>query len=334
MPASAGVLRYSGTPVPGARLAIELEGSADPNATYSWIQYDGPTVPLGDPTGPRIQVTVPPDARRLGFILSIRDPGGLRTARVIIPIEAPAGRDAASAPSPASPSASTPRADSGDDQIGLVGRRITLNGTRSTPRGGVAYRWLALAGPRVEQVMQEGPYFSFTPTAAGTYRLGLVVASARGGETSISELDEVVVTVGELPSALGVGAPGVPTAAIDQMLQGPGGPAGRMTLEQAAGIFDAIAARATLYSNFGDLSSEMIRRLDAAIPSDQNWRQFWSQGVFAPLTQHLVGEMLSTGLDLRNPPGQNQPLGPTQQDRLQKLFTSYAREFRSRAQGR
>ena len=77
-----------------------------------------------------------------------------------------------------------------------------------------------------------------------------------------------------------------------------------------------------------------MRRLDAIVPTDPNWREFWSQGVFAPLTQHVVSEMHQTGLDLRSPQGQNQPLGQAQQERLQKLFTSFAREFRSRAQAR
>jgi hypothetical protein len=126
----------------------------------------------------------------------------------------------------------------------------------------------------------------------------------------------------------------VPTAAIDQMLKGPGGQAGRATLEQAAASFDAIAGRATLYTNFAELSSELMRRLDAIIPADPNWRQFWSQAVFAPLSEHLAGEMLASGVDLRTPQGQQQALGPKQQERIQKIFTLYAREFRSRSRNR
>ncbi|MDR3620688.1 MAG: hypothetical protein P4L85_15155 [Paludisphaera borealis] len=329
--ATPGVLRYVGTPAPGARLAIGLEGSADPDAAYEWTQFDGPTVPLDDQVGPKIHVTVPPDARNLGFVLTIRDTQGERSARVVIPIEARGARAAAPAPTLSS---GAPRADAGDDQIGLVGRRITLNAARSAPRN-VAYRWLELSGPKVEQESQDGYYFSFVPTAAGTYRFGLVVASARASAASISEMDEVVVTVGEVPSAMvGGAASGISTAAIDQMLQGPGAAAGRTTLEQAAGAFDTVAARASLYSNFADLSSELMRRLDAIIPTDPNWRRFWSEGVFDPLTQHIIGEMRQTGLDIRTPQGQNQPLGQVQQERLQKLFTSYAREFRARAQAR
>ena len=325
--ASAAVLRYRGTPVPGSRISIELEGSSDPDASYQWSQIEGPAVVFEAQPGPKVQFTVPADAKSLGFLLAIRDSNGERTARVVVPIRQPEGR--------AEGKSATLRAEGGDDQIGLVGRRITLNGTRGSPRAGAAYRWFAIAGPRVEQSSQDGGYYSFTPTGPGIYRFGLVVASAGAGELSISDVDEVVVTVGEYSPTLGArGGAGIPAAAIDQMLQGPGGVAGRATLEQAAGVFDAISARASLYSNFAELSSELARRLDAIVPADPSWRQFWSQAVFAPLTQHVVTEMLAAGLDLRGPQGQQQGLGSSQQERLQQLFSSYGREFRSRAQAR
>ena len=223
-------------------------------------------------------------------------------------------------------------ADAGDDQIGLVGRKITLNASGSMPQGGIAYRWIALGGPKVNLPGRDGPYLAFTPTSPGIYRFGLVVAAVKGDEALISDVDEVVVTVGELPSAVGLGTAAIPSAAIEQMLQGPGGPAGRGTLEQAAGVFDAISSRASLYTNFGELSAEMSRRLDGVVPADPGWRNYWAQSVFAPLTQGVTQEMLTTGLDLRTPYGQGQPLAPAQQEKLQKLFASYAREFRSRAQ--
>lgn len=344
--ANPGEIRTIGTPTPGARLTVSVPGAPDPSASYHWVQVDGPTVALGDATGPTIQFTVPEDARSLGFLVSIRDAGGQRTARLTIPVEgrsaATAARDQVMAPSSISAGATpalgvapgTPVADAGDDQIGLVGRKITLNAGGSRPRGGLVYRWIALGGPRLEPPSQDGPYLAFTPTLPGTYRFGLIVAAARGDEASISELDEVVVAVGEIPSAVGLGGPAIPAAAIDQMLQGPGGPAARGTLEQAAGVFEAIAARASLYSSFGELSAELGRRLDGVVPADPGWRNYWAQAVFAPLTQGLTQEMLAAGLDLRSPAGQNLPLYPAHQERLQKLFASYAREFRSRAQPR
>jgi hypothetical protein len=328
-PSVATGLRYSGTPTPGARITIGVDGPVDPNTTFHWVQVEGPSVAVDDDTKSRIQLTIPPGAQQIGFLVALKDANGQRTARVTIPIQPSANVD---------PSA--PRADAGDDQIGLVGRRITLNGSRSTPRGEVALRWFALAGPKVENAIQESSYFSFTPTVPGVYRFGLVAASTNAsGEIGIADLDEVLVTVGETASAFGGGAAGAisggfSTTALDQMLQGPGSISARATLDQAAGVFEAIAARASLYTSFADLSSEMMRRLDAIIPADQQWRQFWSQGVFAPLTQHIVSEMLSVSLDLRVPQAQYQGLSALQQDKLQKLFSSYAREFRSRTQAR
>ncbi len=235
------------------------------------------------------------------------------------------------AASPARREAAAPRADAGDDQIGLVGRRITLNAGSSTPRD-ATFKWFLLSGPKVDQSTQDGCYYSFTPTTVGTYRFGLVVAACRGEVAVISDIDEVVVTVGEVPAGvLGGGVPAPTTAAIDRMLQGPGAAAGRATLEQAAVAFESVAARAPLYASFSDLSAELMRRLDVVIPADPNWRRYWSEAIFAPLTDHVVVEMRREGLDLSGPQGRDQPLDKAHQEHLQRLFASYAQEFRARA---
>jgi hypothetical protein len=305
---------------------LQPEGTQNPDASYHWKQVEGPAVVVGNWNSPRLELTVPAGARTLGFVLTVNDARGQQSCRVSIPILATPVVGVA---------AHGPRADAGDEQIGLVGRRITLNGSRSTPRSGIAYRWFPRSGPKVEEPTQDGYYYSFTPKAAGTYRFGLVVASLEAGKVTISDMDEVLITVGELPSSFGPGvSSGVPTAAINQILHGPGAAAGRITLEQAAGVFDAIAARASLYTSFAELGSEMTRRLDAIIPTEPGWRQYWSQWVFAPLTQHLISEMLALGLDLKSPQAQQQELSASQQDRLGKLLSSYAREFRLRAQDR
>ena len=85
-----------------------------------------------------------------------------------------------------------PRADAGDDQVGLIGREITLNGMRSEPRGQLAYRWIQTGGPTVRLKIEDSYVYSFVPTVPGHYRFALVVAA--NGE--ISEPDEVSVTVG------------------------------------------------------------------------------------------------------------------------------------------
>jgi hypothetical protein len=326
-------VKLNGTPVPGSRITIGVDGAQDARASYHWVQIDGPPVTITDETKPRIEVTVPPGAESLSFLLTIMDERGQTTTRLSIPIEQMGPNRVAR---------TALRADAGDDQIGLVGRRITLNGSRSAPRTGLVYRWVQLSGPKIEHVLQENAYCSFTPQVSGIYRLGLIVASPGSdshGGIGISELDEVTVTVGEVPS----GAPtsslsgtsgGYWTSGLDQMLQGPGASSARATLEQAAAVFEAIALRTSLYTNFGELTSEMTRRLDGIVPTDPSWRQFWTHSVFGPMSQHTALEMLGVGIDLRTPLGQNQGLNALQQDKLQKLFSSYAREFRSRTQPR
>jgi hypothetical protein len=320
-PADGGVRSRPAAPT-GPRITISVDGQADKAASYRWVQVEGPPVEIDDPTRPKIRVKVPEGSHKLGFLVS-RTAGGVEsTARVDVPVDRVA---------PADPSAV--RADAGDDQVGLVGSRITLNGALSRPRGEAAFRWIPLSGPKVEQALQEGCYYSFTPTAAGVYRFGLVVAAVdSSGDVAVSEMDEVVVSVGTLP-AQGAAAGG-PAAAIDQILQGPGGASVRATVEQAAGVFDAIAARAPLYTTFADLSSELMRRLDAVVPTDPQWRDYWARAVFAPMSQHIAAEMLASGLDLRTPQGQQQALTAQQQDALQKLFARCAKDFRSRTLAR
>src|SRR5271166_5653798 len=169
-------VRSDGTPTPGSRVTIGVTGTPDPDVSYQWVQIDGPPVTIEDATKPKIQITIPSDARSLSFLLTMNDGKGQRTARFSIPVENARRADASAAN----------RSDAGDDQIGLVGRRITLNGSGiTTPRGGVAYRWFQLAGPKVEKAAQEQYYYTFVPRTPGVYRFGLVVASG-GGSTAPS----------------------------------------------------------------------------------------------------------------------------------------------------
>src|SRR5262249_7350226 len=84
------------------------------------------------------------------------------------------------------------RADAGDDQIGQVGRQVTLNGIRSIPRGRLGYRWIQVAGPKVSLKIEDGYIFTFAPPANGLYHFALVVASG----SEVSEPDYVNVAVG------------------------------------------------------------------------------------------------------------------------------------------
>jgi hypothetical protein len=298
---------YQGTPAPGTRITLSVNVAEAAGVTCRWTQVEGPPVVIDDPTRPQIRLTIPQGARRLAFLVTVKDGQGERTARVVVPIGAEGGDRAAGAP----------RAEAGDDQIGLVGRRITLNGSRSTPAGRIAcYRWIQVGGPKVAQPAQEAAYFAFTPAQPGVHRFLLVVSA---GDV-ISEPDEVEVVVGEL--ARDLGARGGALGGASPVAEG------------IADVFEAIAERADLYSTFDSLSSEMMRRLDAVVPKDPPSRQIWSQAVFAPLSQHLSAEMLAAGLDLRLPQGQQQELTRAHKERLQQLLRGYAQFFRLRSQAR
>ncbi len=316
---------YQGTPVPGARITLNVDVAEAAGSTCRWRQIEGPTVAIEDPTRPQIQLTVPKGMPRLVFLVTVKDTHGERSARVVVPIAAETGPEATG----------RPRADAGDDQIGLVGHRITLNGSRSTPANPkVNYRWVQTAGPKVADPSQQNAYFSFTPTQSGVHRFLLLISA----ENVISEPDEVEVIVGELAhdldsrsSALGSLSPLDP---LGQVIHLTGSLSGPIIAERVADVFDAIADRTDLYSTFGSLSSEAMRRLDAVIPQDPQSRLLWSQGVFLPLTQQTAAEMLPLGLDLRLPGSQQQALTPAQKEKLQKLFRIYAKMFRSRSQAR
>jgi hypothetical protein len=322
------VVKYNGTPVAGSRITLGVEGTVAPGTSCRWVQVEGPPVSLGDATKPVVALTVPAGAEKLGFLLVLSNKGETRTIRVNVPIKAAV----------ADPSA--PMAEAGDDQVGLVGHRVTLRGECLTLADKVAYRWVQVSGPKMEKPSQDRSYFSFTPAAAGVYKFGLTVATVVNGSTpAISEMDEVQVTVGEPPTSPGWGPSGVfsaayPSPALDQALRAASGLATRPAMEQMAATFEAIAERSSLYSTFADLSAEMMRRLDAIAPADPAGRQLWSQAIFGPLSQHTAAELRAVGVELGHPQGLYQELNPAQKDKLRVLYGLYAREFRSRTQSR
>jgi hypothetical protein len=324
-------VQYQGTPVAGSRITLGVGGVVDPETTYRWVQVSGPPVALDDPTKPTISLTVPPGTEKLGFELGLAGKGDAKTVHFVLPVRSAASR-----------AATLPNADAGDDQVGLVGHRVTLKGGSRPADERAAFRWFQTGGPKVELPYQDRAYFSFTPTMSGTYRFGLVVATLGPGSVpTISEPDEVLVTVGEPPptSGFGSGSAGfVPTAysasTLDQALRAASALGSKATLAQMAEIFEAVSERSSLYTSFAELSSEMMRRLDSVIPPEPNARNLWIQGVFAPLTQHTVSELRSVGLELGLPQSLQQELNVVQKEKLQAMYGLYAREFRSRSSTR
>jgi hypothetical protein len=225
---------------------------------------------------------------------------------------------------------------------------VTLRGAASSPREGLAYRWVQLDGPSVVAVQQERASYSFIPSAAGQYRFGLLVA----GGGSISEPDEVTVLVGTAPMAPAVtgppAAPASPSMPVPVPMSAPASMAvppvppeqvlaaalprladGPAIAMQAAEVFESIAARAELYPSLAEMQAELRGRLDGVIPSEPQARQAWMQSVFQPLTDYTAAQLATTGIDLRWPQGLAQPPTAIQRRGIRETFLNLARAFRT-----
>lgn len=334
---------YKGRATPGAVVVVGIDGPVPAGTTFHWAQVEGPPVAIDDTRGTKIRFTVPADARRLAFLATIADDRGSRVTRVTVPISdaappahaspmpTPTPGAAASATMPAPPplddpaAGALPVADAGDDQIGLVGRRITLSGIKSKPTNQVGYRWMHLSGPAISEARQEGAYFSFVPSAPGVYRFALLVAY----RSQVSMPSVVAVEVGQRPSS--VSAASAPDAsplarwASNALVAIPGS---SETASQVADVFEAIAGRAPLYTSFAQLQSELTRRLDVVIPLDPSTRGLWSSHVFVPLSQITAAELLAAGIDLRVPTAADRPLDVAQKERIGAFYRNLAAAFR------
>jgi hypothetical protein len=223
-----------------------------------------------------------------------------------------------------------PKADAGDDLIGLVGRRVTLPGRASTPAGRIGFRWIQVAGPPIRMPVQEGALLSFLPEVPGVYRFALVVAE--GGVISEPDFTTVLV-VAEVPQtgpAPGAASPPLTAqeAARTALASLPDGPGAAKALAEA---FEEIAGRIDLYGTYADILQGTSSRLQPVLPTDPTRRAAWNERLFLPLTRRLIDDMLPAGLDLSRPEGQAVPLSAAQRTRLAEQFRALARGFRSAA---
>jgi hypothetical protein len=201
---------------------------------------------------------------------------------------------------------------------------MTLNGSRSEPKGRVGYRWFQLTGPQAVCLSQDRYIATFTPPAAGAYRFGLVVAAG----SEISELDTVEVLVGTLP-------PGSPTLApaqpLDELARTAlvGLEGGAEAAESLASSFETLAKRLDLYHTYADLFSEMSRLLDSSVPQEPAQRAVWIQKLFLPLTARLVEQLRAEGLDLTRPEGPGATMTAAQKSKLADIFFAISKGFRA-----
>jgi hypothetical protein len=302
------VPQLEGVPAVGLRMTLNAKSSRGENLAYRWIQTQGTPVTIDRPSAPVAHFTVPGGAGTLCFLLVVGNPSGMDVCGVSVAIRG----DASNA-------GSDLRADAGDDQAVAVGRQVTLNGIRSEPRQGLAYRWIQLAGPTVRLKIEDRYIYTFTPVEAGLYRFALLVAV----DGAISDPDIVDVTV--------TGPPGAPTPA----------PVGKTTRELVAGalhslergtatagelasIYQQVALRMDLYESYAVLLEELSRNLDRSIPEDPVSRAAWNERLFQPLTSRLVERMRVEGLDLTAPAALTTPLSDPQKRELASLFQSVA----------
>ena len=315
--------RYEGMTAPGVQIVLRGDGSTGAGLRYLWVQTGGPPALVGESDKAAIRLTVP-DAASLEFLLIVSNEAGVDKVRLKIPIE---GRSSAG-------SVAGLKADAGDDQVGVVGRQITLNGGRSEPRGKVGFRWIQTGGPPIRLKIAEGHVFTFVPDRAGSYRFALVVASGN----VISEPDEVEVSTIDaaamsppralppLPPAASAPLPprprGPEPVRLDQFVRDgiaglDGGPAVAGELGQA---FEDVAAKLDLYRTYNDAFSELSRRLDSLIPADPARRGAWISQVFGPATTRLVDELRKEGLDLAGAAGRDAPMTESQRRRMAEVF--------------
>ena len=288
-----GVVRLVGTAAPGLRVVLDGSGSTGQSLWYRWVQTQGPPAPLDSDDGPTAALTVPAEASSLSYLLLVGNGAGADVTSVTVPVEFKGG----------SAQAGGLRADAGDDQIGQVGRQVTLNGLRSVPRGRLGYRWIQMSGPKVSLKIEDGHVFTFVPPAIGLYQFALVVAAG----SEISEPDLVNVAVGvalpppmDEPTAVAAVPVSLKDLARATLAQIEGGPSAGDDLGVA---FEDVAARMDLYSSYAELMVELTRRLEEVVPTDVQRRSAWLERVFAPLTARVIDQMRSEGLDLSRPEG-------------------------------
>jgi hypothetical protein len=318
---SKAVAKFEGTAAPGLRIWLNAEGSRGDDLHFLWLQTRGPEVHLEKTDVARVPILVPGNAIELAFRLIVSGKSGMDQTSLDIPLELHAR--------PSLPPLVV--ADAGDDQTGVVGHRITLNGIRSRPRERAAYRWIQVAGPAVSEPVEEAWIYSFVPTEPGLYRFVLVVAAE--GVISPPDMVSVAVTAGP-PAALAdqperqqqnpiAGQAHSRIRQIDDGLQ---------YAHELATAFEDVAKRASVYSSYEELFSEISRRIDSALPREQTDREEWDRVVFIPLTKQIVQSLKQVGLDLNRDSAQTKPLSEVQKERLSALFLGIARGFRSEDQ--
>ncbi len=285
-------------------MTLDGSGSSGGRLWYRWLQTQGPKVAIDDPTRAEAHFLVPPEASVLGFVLVVGDASGVDAKTVTMEVEDPE-RDADN---------QALRADAGDEQSSKVGRKVTLNGVRSEPRGKIRFRWVQTGGPRATLRANDGPTCAFVPSVPGSYQFALVVASSGG---LISEPSMVTVKVSGSPRSA-VGSADAPPMALDELARASIGSieGGLRFADDLSKVFDTVADRIDSYKSYTDATAEMTRRLDAIVPRDKDRRAVWVEQLFSPLMTQIVAGLKGEGLDPTQPEAAAKPMTRPQRARL------------------
>jgi len=311
------VARTSGTASPGLKVTLDGSASGGSRIWYRWLQTQGPTARIDDSTKSQAHFIVPTDAASLGFVLVVGDASGVDLTPISIEVEDPDRQsdDAAL------------KADAGDDQAARVGRRVTLNGVRSEPKGKLRFRWIQTGGPKVALKATDGVTTSFVPAAPGSYQFALVVASAGG---VLSDPAAVTITVTGTARAGAEGTDG-PNMAIDELartslasIEG-----GTRYADGLSTAFDAVADRMETFRNFRDVHKELAGYLDTVVPREPARRSVWIEQFLSPLMAKVAAGMRTEGMDLTQPTEQAKALTRPQKARLAEQFRYTAAGLRA-----
>jgi len=312
--------RFEGTPAPGLTVWLDAGGSAGEDLKFLWVQTRGPAVTLPRADAPRIQVTIPASATELAFELLVAGRGGIHRAELVLPMVLD---EPGSAADPAVV------ADAGDDQTAIVGYRVTLNAARSRPRDELAYRWIQIEGPKPTNWQPARWTCTFVPSEPGLYRFLLVVANGK----VISDGSEVKVLVAAKPPLELEPGGGAASASIEAMARRAASriDGGAATATLLARDFDDVAAKTSLYRTYDDVFSEISRRLEGTLPTDEAGRDAWERELIEPLSSRILQGLRDEGLDLDREGSERQPLTEAQKGRLTAIFRATARGSRSAA---
>lgn len=297
----------------GGTVILRGDASEGNVKTFRWVQTRGPRVELDDPNAAVARFSGWQGPETLEFLLIVADDSRLDEAHITL------------VPDEANEPALQIQADAGDDVITTVGRQVTLNGIRSEPRQGVAYRWIQAGGPPVKLTIEDRYIYTFVPQEAGVYRFALVIAA--GGVISHPDIVDVTVLAQD-PIPNGSAQPTLSSGelarqALVQLNQG------YTTATLLATNFDAIADRVSLYGSYAELADELSRRLDEIVPRDPAQRVAWNQHLFTPLTLRLIERLQPTGLDLRMAGSAEAPLSRSSRVVIEDELRAMAAGFRS-----